>query len=113
MSHRVSALLYMREHILNERTHSKCNVPQSFSTLVALDAAEPAEIYIYINTQSISTLVALDAVEAAEISMEMEAHVEAWHLAREALDRQRQEHLMEVQTVQDAWLQVFTTSLYY
>jgi hypothetical protein len=45
--------------------------------------------------------------------MEMEAHVEAWHLAREALDRQRQEHLMEVQTVQDAWLQVFTTSLYY
>jgi len=73
----------------------------------------PKYIYIYKNTQSISTLVALDAVEAAEISMEMEAHVEAWHLAREALDRQRQEHLMEVQTVQDAWLQVFTTSLYY
>jgi hypothetical protein len=47
----------------------------------------------------------MDAAEAAEISIEMEAHAEAWHLAREALARQKQEHLMEVQTVQDAWQQ--------
>jgi hypothetical protein len=35
----------------------------------------------------------------------MEAHAEAWHLAREALDSKKQEHLMEVQTVQVAWQQ--------
>lgn len=35
----------------------------------------------------------------------MEAHAEAWHLAREALDRQKQEHVIEVQTVKDAWQQ--------